>query len=471
MRFKRLPKQFVTEMVNRVTILVNSLPRVGGVHDTISARQLVTGNVLQIPACKIGEYVHGHVPTTNDTGKPRAVDGLYLGPNNNGTGHYIFKLGTKQPIKVPRVTKAPVTDLIINFVNKIGKEEIQVEGIEFLDYFSNVTINDIKLGKNSNGMLDNDNSYDDNSNVSDNTFELDEDNVAEEAESNFILDEAEENINGYQELQRDPFNYAIDEVSIGGDESKVEDEVASGANNDVIDDDKITNNDEDSIQIKEDDDSNLEPDENNNNDVNDPAEQEDVPRMAQELESNLNGGYWDDGIAGALVEAEDTAAKLLKDYLQMNASFVTPQYGSEKGLKIFGNAGYDATEKELRENLIGCNCIKMLNKNELIDQIRKDAVGYLLLLKRKRCRKVKARGCVDGRPQQSFITKEESTTPTISLHALMATCLINALEGRNVMCMDVPGAFLQASLEEGDYYYVKFTGKIVDMLYKINDLY
>ena len=137
-------------------------------------------------------------------------------------------------------------------------------------------------------------------------------------------------------------------------------------------------------------------------------------------------------------------------------------------MKTFCNAGYDATEKELEDNLIGQNCIKMLQKEEVTDNIKKDALGYLLFLKRKQCGKVKARGCVDGRPQQMYITKEESTTPTISLHALMATCLIDALEGRQTMTVDINGAFLQASLEDGKDDYVRFTSEMVDMLCRID---
>ena len=69
MPFKRLPRRFIIELVNKATILINLISRIGGVHDAMSVRQLVTGKVLRIPMCKIGEYVHEHVPTTNKTDK------------------------------------------------------------------------------------------------------------------------------------------------------------------------------------------------------------------------------------------------------------------------------------------------------------------------------------------------------------------------------------------------------------------
>ena len=61
----------------------------------------------------------------------------------------------------------------------------------------------------------------------------------------------------------------------------------------------------------------------------------------------------------------------------------------------------------------------------------------------KRCGKLKARGCADGRPQREYITKEESSSPTVSLYALMGSCVMDAMEEHNVITIDIPGAFLQ----------------------------
>jgi len=44
----------------------------------------------------------------------------------------------------------------------------------------------------------------------------------------------------------------------------------------------------------------------------------------------------------------------------------------------------------------------------------------------------------------------------------MATCLIDAIEGRDVATADIPGAFLQATMD--DDVYIKFDGKMVDVL-------
>ena len=66
-----------------------------------------------------------------------------------------------------------------------------------------------------------------------------------------------------------------------------------------------------------------------------------------------------------------------------------------------------------------------------------------MFLKRKRSNKIKGRGCADGRPQQECITKEELSLPTVSLYALMGSCLMDVMDGRKVITVNIPGAFLQ----------------------------
>ena len=94
-----------------------------GVHQVISPRELVTGKKLRIPACDIGEYVMGFQKSSNDTGTSRCVEGLYLGPNDNGTGDWIFKLDTKRPVSVKKLKCLPMPEAVIEGVNKLGEEE------------------------------------------------------------------------------------------------------------------------------------------------------------------------------------------------------------------------------------------------------------------------------------------------------------------------------------------------------------
>ena len=95
-----------------------------------------------------------------------------------------------------------------------------------------------------------------------------------------------------------------------------------------------------------------------------------------------------------------------------------------------------------------------------------------MFLKRKRSGKMKGRGCADGRPQREYITKEESSLPTVSLYALMGSCLIDAMDGKKVITVDIPGAFLQGDWPQDEHpRYIMFEGIIIDMICKINTLY
>ena len=101
----------------------------------------------------------------------------------------------------------------------------------------------------------------------------------------------------------------------------------------------------------------------------------------------------------AMVVAEEAGIRMMKEYFEIEASKSTPQYGFRKGLKIFGNEGYQAAKDELKENLLGRGFIDMLSWKDLTWDIQKQALGYLMFLKRKRSGKMKKRGCTTGRPQ------------------------------------------------------------------------
>ena len=118
-----------------------------------------------------------------------------------------------------------------------------------------------------------------------------------------------------------------------------------------------------------------------------------------------------------------------------------PQMSLKAGLRTFGDDGIKAVEKEMRQ-LHDRDVMKPVHKGCLTPKQRKEALAYLMFLKRKRCGKIKGRGCADGRKQRAHITKEESTAPTVSTEAAFLTAVIHVMEGRSVVVLDVPGAFM-----------------------------
>ena len=127
---------------------------------------------------------------------------------------------------------------------------------------------------------------------------------------------------------------------------------------------------------------------------------------------------------------------------------------------MFGDSGFDATTAELNDNLISRGVIQMLMSEEVTSEIHKTSLSSLMFLKRKRSEKVNARRCADGGPQQEYITKEESSSPIVSL-----------IDGRKIITCDILRAFLQADWPDDRDCYIKFQEVMVDMIYKINPEY
>jgi hypothetical protein len=76
-----------------------------------------------------------------------------------------------------------------------------------------------------------------------------------------------------------------------------------------------------------------------------------------------------------------------------------------------------------------------------------------------------------GRPQREYISKDESNSPTMSIYALMTSCLMDAIEGRKVATCDIPGALLQADWPADSDCYQKFEGAMVSMICGIDPKY
>ena len=60
----------------------------------------------------------------------------------------------------------------------------------------------------------------------------------------------------------------------------------------------------------------------------------------------------------------------------------------------------------------------------------------------------KARGCVDGRPQRLYTTKEDTRLPTVSIEAMMLSWAKDAKGNRYIVGSDIPGAFLHVDMED-----------------------
>ena len=93
-----------------------------------------------------------------------------------------------------------------------------------------------------------------------------------------------------------------------------------------------------------------------------------------------------------------------------------------------------------------------------------------MFLKRKMCGKIKARGCADSQKQQGKIPPEDATSSTITTEVVFLTAMIDTLENRDVAVIDIPGAFMQADMD--DEVIIHFEGKMTELLIEVDeDLY
>ena len=79
---------------------------------------------------------------------------------------------------------------------------------------------------------------------------------------------------------------------------------------------------------------------------------------------------------------------------------------------------------------------------------RRKVMGALMFLTEKRDKSVKGRMVYNGKPTREWLTREDSASPTAALESIMLTAVIDAHEGRDIMCADIPNAFIQAEMPD-----------------------
>jgi hypothetical protein len=145
--------------------------------------------------------------------------------------------------------------------------------------------------------------------------------------------------------------------------------------------------------------------------------------------------------------------------------FVTEQMFYQKGLKVFGKYGTEAVVSELGQ-LHQLTTVSPEHHYDLTPEWKAKALKYLMFLKEKRSGTVKGRGCANGWLQRDYLTKEDTSAPTVSTEALFLTSAVDAHEGRKVISVDVPGAFMQCDIDE--LIHVKLEGVMAKMMVRID---
>lgn len=114
---------------------------------------------------------------------------------------------------------------------------------------------------------------------------------------------------------------------------------------------------------------------------------------------------------------------------------------------------------------------KVIEVSEIPCQKRMCAQEGLMLLTRKRSGSVKCRLAYNGKKTIDWISKENTSSPTVGTDSIMMTVAFDAHERQDVMRSDVPNAFIQIDApvkDVGERVIMKICGKLVDWLVDID---
>jgi len=65
-----------------------------------------------------------------------------------------------------------------------------------------------------------------------------------------------------------------------------------------------------------------------------------------------------------------------------------------------------------------------------------------------------------------YTNKEDTSSPTVSIEAIMLSCAIDAKENRYIVVSDIPGAVLHADME--DNVHMLLEGTVAEMILKLD---
>jgi hypothetical protein len=155
---------------------------------------------------------------------------------------------------------------------------------------------------------------------------------------------------------------------------------------------------------------------------------------------------------------------VLNDNGDQELKNISMQWSLKQGLKHFPKETKEATLSELMQ-LHNMKVFEPVDRLLLSKQDVLGTLNTLTFIKKKRCGRIKARTCADGRPQRNLYQKWEASSPTVRTELVLFTSMLDAHEGRILGVYDIHGAFLHAN--QTDLTYVRMTDDAAKLLVEI----
>jgi hypothetical protein len=403
--FKKIPSRMLAELIYSCTFWLNSFPHSDGISRTLSPRGIITGSCLDYKKhCQLefGEYVHTHEEHGNGM-TPRTIGAIALRPTGNAQGSmFFYSIDTGKRINRYKWTPLPMPNDVVNRVEQLA------EGNEI---------------------------------HADDLFPVSDDadiaQMESEQELPTVLDRT---LLPSLAALPDPTT----EITPTDTDTDINDLKYDGT--DIIDNINTTN-------ILGADETLARTGADVNTELSEATSSEETPILSE---------------TDNQVHTYNLRARQPRNYDHLydpNTHHTMAQYNLKRGIEVFGDAGMHAIKLELQQ-LEDRNVLIPIGSSSLNKEEKAGALPYLMFLKEKRSGLIKGRGCADGRKQRIYHSKEEASSPTVSLESVLMTCAIDAAEGRDVATVDIPAAFMQADMDEAVY--LRLTGKMIEFITDIN---
>ena len=143
------------------------------------------------------------------------------------------------------------------------------------------------------------------------------------------------------------------------------------------------------------------------------------------------------------------------------------QMTATKGIKLFGQRAVSALFKEYKQ-FYDMDVFERVKVDDLPQIAKNKALNAINLIKEKGNGDIKGRTCANGKMQEKYLNKEETSSPTVAVESLFMSLCIDSHEKRDVAIFDVPGAYLNAYMPDDKFLLIKFDSKFVDIMCEVN---
>jgi hypothetical protein len=519
--FNKMPRIILIELIYHVVLWLNALPVKSGVSQTLSPREIVVRHKLTFKDhCKgtFGSFCYAHdEPFPTNSMISRTSPAIILGPTGNLQGTYkMLNLDTGAKVKRRKWIPHPMPDSVIKQVERMGQSDGLPGTFDFADRSGVLFEWNEEVDEHSEGIIEEEDVILYPSLAAEQPgIILGRDQPLPSIEVDLIPqgqaeDQAARNAN------IDPYDVAGVEAPplmhdahvIGGDDDDDDiiavadatphinpvplvvdatddeegDDVATA--NDNVDDDNDDNDSDDDDD--DDDDQHGAPQPNIETDDAEPDGDQGV-RRSRRKGRGVTKRYADYGLLMAtrrearggpkrariregcvFFSADDLSdAKPIPeaDREEFALGVALVHYSMNAGIKKFKEKGEAGVTKELTQ-MHDMDVFRPIDGSSLSHGEKRNALSSLMFLKEKRDNTVKARMCADGRKQRDDTwSKQDTTSPTVATESVFITAVIDAHEGRDVGCFDIPGAFLHADVDEDITMVLK--GRLAELMVQV----